>query len=73
MRVRLCKTSLVRRFVEGIYHEEYVPTIGVNSQKKEGVLDDSEMTLLLWNLNGEGHFQSGSGRCYWAVTNGLTS
>jgi small GTP-binding protein len=52
------KTSLVRRFVEGIFHEEYVTTIGVNIQKKEVALDDGEMTLLLWDLNGEDRFQS---------------
>jgi small GTP-binding protein len=52
------KTSLVRRFVEGIFHEEYVTTIGVNIQKKEVTLEDTEVTLLLWDLNGEDRFQS---------------
>jgi len=52
------KTSLVRRFVEGIFREEYVTTIGVNIQKKEVTLSDAEVTLLLWDLNGEDRFQS---------------
>lgn len=52
------KTSLVRRFVEGIFREEYVTTIGVNIQKKEVTLGEDEVTLLLWDLNGEDRFQS---------------
>lgn len=52
------KTSLVRRFVEGIFREEYVTTIGVNIQKKEVTLANTEVTLLLWDLNGEDRFQS---------------
>lgn len=51
------KTSLVRRFVEGIFREEYITTIGVNIQKKEVALEDTEVTLLLWDLNGEDRFQ----------------
>lgn len=47
------KTSLVRRFVESIYSDEYQTTVGVKIDKKVVAVGDQEAMLLLWDLQGE--------------------
>lgn len=47
------KTSLVRRFVQTIFSEKYHSTIGVKVDKKIVTVDDEEMTLMLWDVQGE--------------------
>lgn len=51
------KTSLVRRFVFGIFDEKYQTSIGVKIDKK--VVDSSGETveLILWDIYGEDRFQ----------------
>ena len=52
------KTSLVRRFIEGIYSEGYQTSIGVKVDKK--VVREAgqlEVTLVLWDIYGEDRFQ----------------
>lgn len=51
------KTSLVRRFVESIFSDNYQTTIGVKIDKKVVRLDGSEITLVLWDLYGDDDFQ----------------
>jgi small GTP-binding protein len=51
------KTSLVRRFIESIYSETYLTTVGVKIDKKVVRHNDSDITLLLWDLYGEDEFQ----------------
>ena len=46
------KTSLVRRFVDSIYSDKYHTTIGVKVDKKLLQLDDSELMLILWDIEG---------------------
>ncbi len=46
------KTSLVRRFVESIYSDKYHTTVGVKIDKKVVQLDDSEIMLILWDIEG---------------------
>lgn len=46
------KTSLVRRFVESIYSDKYHTTVGVKIDKKVVQLDDSELMLILWDIEG---------------------
>ena len=51
------KTSLVRRFVESLFDEHYLTTIGVKVDKKLIQLRDEAMTLMLWDIAGaEAHF-----------------
>ncbi len=45
------KTSLLRRYVEGIFHEDYVATIGVNIKNK--LLPDFDLELSLWDIYGQ--------------------
>ncbi|MBX7173836.1 MAG: GTP-binding protein [Pyrinomonadaceae bacterium] len=47
------KTSLVQRFVKSIYSEKYHTTIGVKIDKKTFSLSGMDVTLLLWDLQGE--------------------
>ena len=51
------KTSLVRRFIESIYSETYLTTVGVKIDKKVVRHNDSDISLLLWDLYGEDEFQ----------------
>ncbi|MDQ7066746.1 MAG: Rab family GTPase [Sulfurimonas sp.] len=48
------KTSLVKRFVENSFSEEYLSTIGVSISKK--TLNDS--TLMLWDIEGHTEFKA---------------
>jgi small GTP-binding protein len=47
------KTSLVRQFVKSIFSEKYHSTIGVKVDKKVVRLGDREVTMMLWDLQGE--------------------
>ena len=47
------KTSLVRRFVDSIFDERYLTTLGVKIDRKDVTLDDKSLTLMLWDLAGE--------------------
>ncbi len=51
------KTSLVSRYVHGLFSERYLTTVGVKVDKKVVVVDGQEMTLLVWDLHGEDEFQ----------------
>lgn len=47
------KTSLVARFVEGIFSGKYLSTAGVKIDKKAVRVGDQDVLLLLWDLAGE--------------------
>ena len=51
------KTSLVRRFVESIFSDAYLTTVGVKIDKKQLYIDDQDVTLMLWDIYGEDEFQ----------------
>lgn len=51
------KTSLVARFVKSIYSEIYQTTVGVKIDKKVIQIKQQQLTLMLWDLNGEDEFQ----------------
>lgn len=48
------KTSLIRRFVEDVFTDDYKVSIGVHILKKSVALpeDDKEVSLILWDLEG---------------------
>ena len=52
------KTSLVARFVKGIYSDKYQTTIGVKIDKKQIAVGDDFLTLMLWDIHGEDEFQN---------------
>jgi small GTP-binding protein len=51
------KTSLVQRFVKGIFSDKYFTTVGVKIDKKVIMVGEQEMNLILWDLHGEDDFQ----------------
>jgi small GTP-binding protein len=47
------KTSLVARFVQGIFSTKYQSTVGVKIDKREMKVGDKDVLLMLWDLAGE--------------------
>jgi small GTP-binding protein len=47
------KTSLVSRYVRSIFSDKYHTTVGVKIDKKDVLVGDDEVTLVLWDLAGE--------------------
>src|SRR6204780_5202049 len=47
------KTSLVRLFVDSIFDERYLTTIGVKIDRKDVTVGSASVTLMLWDLAGE--------------------
>lgn len=52
------KTSLVRRFVSSVFEDKYLTTVGVKIDKKQLVVDSTDVTLMLWDLAGQDEFQT---------------
>lgn len=46
------KTSLVRRFVESLFDDKYLTTIGVKVDKKSVRAGATDVTLMLWDVAG---------------------
>ncbi|MBI1761286.1 MAG: GTP-binding protein [Acidobacteria bacterium] len=51
------KTSLVRRYVEAIYSDKYLTTVGVEIKKRTVQVGEHEVYLVIWDLAGEDEFQ----------------
>jgi small GTP-binding protein len=47
------KTSLTRRFVESIFSDVYLTTVGVKVDKKTMSVGERDVTLVLWDIAGE--------------------
>ena len=47
------KTSLVARFVSGIFSTKYISTVGVKIDKRELKVDGRDVLLMVWDLAGE--------------------
>jgi small GTP-binding protein len=47
------KTSLVQRFVESMFSDKYLTTVGVKVDKKVLSVDDQDIKLMIWDLEGE--------------------
>ncbi|HSV58445.1 MAG TPA: Rab family GTPase [Variovorax sp.] len=47
------KTSLVRRFVDSIFSDTYLTTVGVKIDKKMLTVGSEPMALILWDIAGE--------------------
>lgn len=52
------KTSLVRRFVESIFSDNYLTTIGVKISKKIVEMKDVQVNLMIWDIEGVDIFTS---------------
>lgn len=48
------KTSLVRRFVENSFSEDYLSTIGVSMSRKQLISEDGiKSTMMIWDTEGQ--------------------
>jgi len=52
------KTSLVARYVSSIFSDKYLSTVGVKIDKKQVSVDGHDVTLMLWDINGQDEFQA---------------
>jgi len=62
------KISLVRRFVESIYSDQYHTTVGVKVDKKVVAASGQDVTLVLWDIYGEDDFQ----KMRWSYVRGAS-
>lgn len=46
------KTSLIRQFVESDFSEDYLVTVGVHVKKKDIIVKDETVTLIIWDVEG---------------------
>src|SRR5262245_45458219 len=51
------KTSLIRRYVQSIFSDEYLTTVGVKIDKKTLTVGNDPVTLVLWDIAGEDDVQ----------------
>lgn len=47
------KSSLIKRFVENSFSDNYTVTIGVHISKKVIQINNKELTLVIWDLEGK--------------------
>ena len=52
------KTSLIRRYISGTFHESTKSTIGVDFMTKSMELDGKKLNLSIWDFGGEKKFRS---------------
>lgn len=52
------KTSLVQQYVNSVFSEKYLTTLGVKIDKKIIKHEDTDVNLMLWDLAGEDEFMS---------------
>ncbi len=51
------KTSLIKKYSENSFNENYLPTIGSNFASKKLTLDGDEITYQIWDLGGQPQFK----------------
>ena len=52
------KTSLARRFVEGLFSHSYLSTIGVKIDRKLVELGERAVNLVVWDIEGETSYRT---------------
>jgi len=50
------KTSLMVKYVEGTFDEDYIQTLGVNFMEKSISIKGTEITFSIWDLGGQREF-----------------
>jgi Gtp-binding protein of the ras superfamily involved in termination of M-phase len=50
------KTSLMVKYVEGTFDEDYIQTLGVNFMEKSVTIRNTEITFSIWDLGGQREF-----------------
>ena len=52
------KTSLIRRYTNGLFKEEYISTIGIDYDSKKEIIDDINVQVKLWDTAGQERFRA---------------
>ena len=52
------KSSMIRRFVQNVFSDDYQVTIGVHILKKTIVVNNQEITLVIWDIEGKEDIQT---------------
>ncbi|TAE62316.1 MAG: GTP-binding protein, partial [Bacteroidetes bacterium] len=47
------KSSLIRRYVQNVFSDDYFVTVGVHIVKKVVQVNNQELTLLIWDIEGK--------------------
>ncbi|MEM9080933.1 MAG: Rab family GTPase [Verrucomicrobiota bacterium] len=50
------KTSLVQRYVSGLFSDDYLTTVGVKIDQRSETLADKEVRMMIWDLAGRDQF-----------------
>lgn len=50
------KTSLVRNFVDSVFSDKYLTTVGVKIDKRQVSVEGQSVMLMLWDIAGEDAF-----------------
>ena len=51
------KTSLIARYIDDSFSENYLTSVGVAIKKKTVQVDGTDVTLIIWDLAGDDKFQ----------------
>lgn len=52
------KTSLIRRYVDSLFTDKYLTTVGVKIDKKQFEFNGNTHSLMIWDIAGEDDFTS---------------
>ncbi|MFT5078926.1 Rab family GTPase [Patiriisocius sp. Uisw_047] len=59
------KTSLIRQYVDASFSEDYLVTVGLHVKKKDVIINDNTVTLVVWDI--EGHSEIASARASYLL------
>ena len=65
------KTSIVRRFVTGLFNPAYIITLGTTIMKKEIEYIDTIVNLAIWDIGGQSVFKAVRSKYYFASEGAL--
>ena len=58
------KTSLIKKYTQGAFQEQYIATLGTQFSKYEEEIDGEKVELFLWDIAGQDQFQALRQRFY---------
>lgn len=58
------KTSLIKKYTQGSFQNEYIATLGTQFSKYEEVIDGDKVELYLWDIAGQDSFDALRQRFY---------
>ena len=58
------KSTLISKFVENKFRDQYIPTLGVNISRKSLDINDSHVDLMIWDIAGQDMFSAVRQRFY---------